>query len=88
MNEVRYRRVQITCQEREALIESVGRSYNGPADPWVPISTLTDLSGEFGEPEVYTKWGHRDSEEPLLEDYLWPDSDRPCEHYRFEKAEA
>ena len=77
---------QITCQEREALIDRVGRFYNGPADPYGPTNSLTDMSGEFGEPKVFTEWGHRETGEPLLRDCRWPESDRPCEHHEWVSA--
>lgn len=45
-----------------------------------PVSSLTDLSGQFGEPIVYTEWAD-EFERPALRDYRWPESPRPCEHY-------
>lgn len=45
-----------------------------------PCSSLTDLSGTYGEPIVYTEWAD-DNEMPVLRDYRWPDSERICEHY-------
>jgi len=76
---------KITCQEREDLIDRVGRSYNGPADPYGVFASRTDLTGEFGEPYVFTEWGNKDTDTPLLQDRRWPDSDRPCEHYEYEE---
>lgn len=66
---------KITCEEREALIDSVGRSCNGPADPYGVFASYTDV-----EREIYTEWGNRNTEVPLLRDWRWPNSDRPCEH--------
>lgn len=75
--------LQITCQEREDLIDEVGRDHNGPADPYGVFSSLTDMAGEFGEPYVFTEWGNRESGKPLLTDHRWPESDKPCEHYKY-----
>lgn len=61
----------------------------------VPISSCTDLGGEYGDPSIFTEWGDRTTEEPVLRDQRWPpryttqdmseyaaQSDvRPCEHY-------
>ena len=76
---------RITCEEREALVDQYGRSYNGFAD-WTGISVLsgcTDMSGEItGRPYVMTEWGYDDGT-PVLRDERWPDSDRTCEHRRW-----
>ena len=75
---------QITCWEREALVDRLGRSYNGfSAESGIGVHAgRTDMGGRFGEPEIYTEWGYRDGDErPVLRDHRWPDSDRPCEHY-------
>lgn len=74
--------VQITCEEREALIDEVGRSYNGPAKPYGVLAGRSDLDGQYGRPCVFTEWGHSETGVPLLQDYRWPESTRPCEHYR------
>lgn len=84
---------RITCHEREALIDRLGRSYGGFSDEsGIGVhSSLTDLDGQFGRPYVMTTWGYRDSEVPVLKDERWPDdtdrplaSDaRPCEHHQW-----
>ncbi|WP_161387632.1 hypothetical protein, partial [Enterococcus hirae] len=65
--------MQITCTEREALVDRLGRSHNGFSDESGigPLSTLTDMGGRFGEPRVFTEWGHRDTEVPVLRDQRW-----------------
>lgn len=82
--------VPVTCTEREQLM----------ADrDLVPVSSCTDLDAEFhSDPEVFTEWGDRATETPVLRDYRFPArtyaSDppgparpdrKPCEHYRFEE---
>lgn len=62
--------MEIACVESDAIRE--GKR---------PVSSLTDPSGTYGTPVVYTEWAGRDDERPLLRDYLWPDSDRDCTHY-------
>lgn len=53
-----------------------------------PVSSLTDLSGDYGTPVVYTEWGAPDSDAPVLRDYRWPDArERNCEHYVPEAGE-
>jgi hypothetical protein len=76
--------VQITCREREALVDRIGRSYNGfSRESGVSvIGSRSDLGGEYGPPEVYTEWGYDDGW-PVLRDCRWPGSDRPCEHYAY-----
>ena len=73
--------VQITCQEREALIDRLGRSYNGFAqESGVGVhASSTDMSpGGL----VFTEWGYRNGDErPVLRDYRWNDCEQPCEHY-------
>jgi hypothetical protein len=76
---------QISCEEREALIDQHGRSYNGFAD-YTGIGVLsgcTDMDGGItGRPYVTTTWGY-DDETPVLRDERWPGSDRPCEHHQW-----
>ena len=49
------------------------------------LSSLSDLGGEYGEPQVYTEWGTEDGR-PLMREWRYPSgyfdgSDRrPCEH--------
>ena len=75
----------ITCQQREALVDQHGRYYNGfSTESGIgPLASRTDLDGEFGAPSVFTEWGWAATEQPLLRDYRWPDSDRACEHYQW-----
>lgn len=53
----------------------------------VPASSKTDLSGQYGEPEVFTEWTTRDGEHSVLREHRWPSphSGEPdpyvCEHY-------
>lgn len=72
---------QITCQEREALIDRLGRSYNGfSAGSGIGVhAASTDMShGGL----IYTEWGYRDDDErPVLRDYRWSGDTQPCEHY-------
>lgn len=83
---------RITCEERDALVTRLGRSFNGFSEESGigPISSLTDMTGErTGRPYVLTVWGYRDTDQPVLKDERWPDdtgrplaSDaRPCEHH-------
>ena len=81
--------VRITCEERDTIM--VERDL-------VPISSCTDLGAEFhSQPEVFTEWGDRATEQPVLRDYRFPAPQpadwrepagpdlKPCEHYRFEE---
>ncbi len=45
-----------------------------------PVSSLTDLTGQYGPPIVYTEWA-TDDERPVLRDYRWPNSEWECKHY-------
>lgn len=53
-----------------------------------PIESLTDMSGQFGEPKVYTMWGfdRGERDEPVLREWRYPGPDggrpdaRPCKH--------
>lgn len=77
---------QITCTEREALVDEHGRSYNGFSEESgiTVLAGRTDLSGH--PPIMYTVWGFREGDVPLLKDVRHPaDGGRdrkPCEHYR------
>ncbi|MBC9927264.1 hypothetical protein [Leucobacter sp. cx-169] len=79
-----YFTTRITCEEREELIDSVGRDRNGPADQYGVGASLTDVSGTYGDPKIYTRWENRVTDVPLFDDTLWPNSDRPCEHRRYD----
>lgn len=46
---------------------------------WRVVSGLTDMDGDYGTPQVFREWWQGD--QPILRDYRWPHSDRPCEHY-------
>lgn len=48
------------------------------------VSSLTDLDGMFGRPEVFSEWAfHREGHADLvaLREHRWPEDDRPCEHW-------
>jgi hypothetical protein len=76
---------RIPCMERDEHYDIAGEHLK-------PLSSLTDLDGEFGSPVVFTEWGRDDQDEPLLRDYRYPkQSDpgsdyRPCEHYFYTGA--
>lgn len=65
---------RIACEVADVLRHQEAR-------PLVPVGSLTDLAGEFGRPLVYTEWGFKDTEQPVMREYRWPKQDRPCEHY-------
>ena len=83
----------ITCAERDAIFAR--RNL-------VAISTCTDLAAEHhSEPEVFTEWADRGSENPVLRDYRYParrrsgddltipkPDARPCTHYRFADSDT
>lgn len=56
---------------------------NGIRSGLKPVSSLTDLEGEFGRPVVYTEWASPDDDsKPVLRDYRWPGGpDSRCKHY-------
>lgn len=61
---------RITCAESDELRQNK-----------TPISSLTDLSGQYGEPTIYTEWAGVDGK-PVLREYLWPRTPgRDCEHW-------
>lgn len=68
---------KITCKERNAILPP---SYDG----WEIASSLTDLSGMFGSPEVTTTWQKGNVQ---VIDRRFPNEDgsrpdtKPCEHY-------
>lgn len=77
---------KITCAEREQLIDALGRSYNGLARPYGVLAGRTDLTGEYGRPEIFTEWGHLETDVPVLRDVRYPSptggaDTAPCEHY-------
>ena len=78
---------KLTCAQRDALL-GWGRDFNEHFTPW---SSLTDLTGEFGEPLVETVWGPRQFDKRFLcvgiHDIRHPSSfadakdAQPCAHY-------
>lgn len=54
-----------------------------------PYGGRSDLGGQYGDPEVYTEWGLKNSEKEVavMREYRWPAPDfdgpdtRPCEHW-------
>jgi hypothetical protein len=71
---------QVSCEERDAF-------YAAGIEDWCPGSTLTDLDGQFGEPEMFIEWWDRETEQPQLRDQRWPrrggerPDARPCQHH-------
>jgi hypothetical protein len=73
----------ITCEEREALIDRLGRSYGG-------FSQESGIGVHAGSTDmepgglVFTEWGYRTGDErPVLRDYLWHPShftEGSCRH--------
>ena len=81
MSRDRERIATLTCEEREAML--------GRYDGWGVASSLTDMTGEFGEPRIETTWYPKETKGPLyvgVHDIRHPsaaagDDVRPCEHY-------
>lgn len=74
---------KLTCTERDEILKP-DLFYEG----WEVESSLTDPSGEFGEPKVMTVWKDgtrriKDIRFPQV-DYSYPDVKR-CEHYELDK---
>ncbi len=71
---------RISCEERNEHYE-VARRTGGLR----PLSSLTDSDGIYGSPVIFTEWGRKDADEPLLRDYRFPDEggpdSKPCKHY-------
>ena len=58
--------VKISCDDSEQIRDQHRTSGLRP------VSSLTDLAGEFGRRVIYTEWAPKDDEEsPVLRDYLW-----------------
>jgi hypothetical protein len=76
--------VKITCDEREKLVDLRGRSYNAfSRESGICVTaSRTDPDGDFGRPEIFTEWGFTE-EDPVLREYLYPETDKPCEHYEW-----
>lgn len=72
--------VRISCAESEEHLAALG-------DEKFVYSSLTDLSGEFGEPRIETTWGRKGQpDDPVLKNVRHPNPDggrdvAPCEHY-------
>lgn len=55
----------------------------------VPTEGRSDIGGEFGEPCVYTEWGLRDDDIPVMREWRYPSrvpgepDPRPCEHLAY-----
>ena len=54
-----------------------------------PTESRTDMDGEFGDPCVYTEWGLRDDDIPVMREWRYPPrvpgepDPRPCEHLAY-----
>lgn len=78
--------VEASCAEREAVFQALPDTLN--LSVW---SALTDMTGEFGEPLMFTQWGSRDGITPAVADLRYlahPDDTnragpKPCEHRVF-----
>lgn len=81
---------KITCDERDAL-------YNERREQLCVLAGRTDMGGMYGDPEIFTEWGDRETEQPVLRDRRFPPQypippladvrlpdTKPCEHYRYE----
>lgn len=45
-------------------------------------SSLTDISGVYGEPTIFTEWETKESECVAMKEYRWThDPSRDCEHW-------
>lgn len=72
---------RLTCEERDEILIDPGTGR--PYERAEVESSLTDLSGVFGEPEVMTLWS---IDGYLIRDVRHPNPDggadcAPCEHY-------
>ena len=71
---------RVTCEERDDV-------YNAGIDGWGVGSSLTDLDGLYGEPQMFTEWWDKATERPVLRDRRYPSREfgradlRPCEHF-------
>jgi hypothetical protein len=63
---------EITCEEREELF---ARLDGGTARNLAVLASSTDP-----ERYIFTEWGDRTSEAPVLRDHRFPDGSRPCKH--------
>jgi hypothetical protein len=44
-----------------------------------PIASKTDLGGTYGKAEIYTEWGLKDGDVPVLREWRFPD-ERAVDH--------
>lgn len=78
--------VEASCAEREAVFQALSDTLK--LSVW---SGLTDTTGEFGEPRMFTQWGNSDGITPAVADLRhlahYDDANRddpkPCEHRVF-----
>lgn len=63
---------QISCQERDDLFAQLDGEHG------YGLSVLA--SSTDPERYVFTEWGVRSTEEPVLRDHRWPDGRHPCKH--------
>lgn len=86
----------MTCAERDAAL--LDKSTGRPSDDWVVYSSLTDISGMYGEPRIQTTWQFKEVPSRGINDVRHPaplDHDgrstgadvRPCEHYLVDLSE-
>ena len=61
----------IGCVERDALFQELG----GGDHRLTVLASSTDP-----ERYIFTEWGDRKTERPVLRDHRWPDGSRPCKH--------
>jgi hypothetical protein len=77
------RLMKITCSERDMLLLDKSGIIS---DEWAVESSLTDLSGQFGEPFMGTTWGGLNG--LRVKDVRHPSATggkdvEPCEHYQW-----
>lgn len=71
---------RITCAESEEHLALMGESR-------FVYSSLTDISGEYGDPRIETTWGRKETpDEPIMKTLRHPDPEggkdvAPCEHW-------
>lgn len=76
---------RITCEERDAIFHAER------PEKLRPISSCTDMSGEFhGEPQMDMTWGLHSTDTPVLRESRYPSRDggpdrQPCEHWEFQE---
>lgn len=80
--------VQVDCTVADAFYLALGLDMEGRSGRgcgWGPLAiggTLTDVSGEFGEPLTYTELVWSKNGYAVLREYRWPeDPNRKCEHW-------